>query len=1004
MQHLIHSADTLTFLGITGAAALLLAAGLLLYSSGDGRGRETSSAGAGEESSLYSGITGIPSGDSASDLLSSDVISLGPSASSSAPSAASSSSGSGNVVLSSVQPFRLGSFFNDAALAASGLKPASYAPGYSGPAEIASTDTHVELRTGTQKVAFDRGAAGDYVMKTYILKNGAWTPFYDAGLPLVQGRSFGGYPTSWKIIADSAERKAILLSGVQAGASGGFEFEIEVEVTSSSPLIHITVTSYPDTDLTLSGAEPRVMLWRSGTGSSELTLNQEVPNYQTLDDSAYWKSGFPATYLYTDGMESAVYFNMTPMDWYSFHGGVRRFQVSQARTVRSSGMTGSGMDLRSSTDGAVIRAGKMTVDFYLYGDSCSSRPSKLQALGRIVSAFGSVLPSSAPWPANYVDPSAVTYRDYAARIAEGLMAEGITYRFQPVKAVTDGARIWKDGPLFLERTLSTILQRPGYALKNASGASSIYGDWNCNNNTLIPWLIYERLNPDAGQHTFLNAGLSAMPAYYDKQARLIRSFEEQPGYTGNGVEFTFQNFFMQQSTLWASYLRDPQDFDPALGGKFLLSMQGMTTLAHNCSYVFPQLFSASALAPAASLDEPAVGTAYEAWSGAIYSYNMCLAYDLTADRRYLTEASVSLDKLFTDMSYYANSQKLKRYTDPYDFPVNEVSSAPWGVAAANMLYYYTGEAKWLTYANDIRNLTLRMMNWYESMLRDDTLDKSVASLALFHAFSVTDTTCTWENAMTYLPMILSLKNPAVAPDPLLLKLYNLYRINAFYFCGPSWNPAAVPTASSYTSGPAGWLAVEDYYSAETPTPMGANGPNTYMSNGPLYDYILFEAYAEAENRSLMAMNLDIVDAASKMAEGAERNFILYNSTGAPIATPVLFHDLKAGLDYQVTTLDSKGRTTVSKVRGSALMSGLSFSLAAHDYARVSVICLDRDFTVRFTEMQRAQKALIIRYAALQEKASSGVTETLTAQKERFRKALAEYDSHDYSGCLSVLGS
>ena len=114
-------------------------------------------------------------------------------------------------------------------------------------------------------------------------------------------------------------------------------------------------------------------------------------------------------------------------------------------------------------------------------------------------------------------------------------------------------------------------------------------------------------------------------------------------------------------------------------------------------------------------------------------------------------------------------------------------------------------------------MTLRMMNWYESGLADDPTDQSVASLGLMHAFSKTDTTCSWENIMTYMPMITEFKNLEVAPDSTMLKLYNIFRSNAFYFMGPSWNPETVSTANRYTAGPAGYLAVEDYYSAETPT-------------------------------------------------------------------------------------------------------------------------------------------------------------------------------------------
>lgn len=973
------------------AAALLFTAGLLLLQRDSLPSLVDASSGA-EQSAEGAPLGGASPGE---DSGASGVLSSG----AGAPSKRGAPSQGDSGVLTGLKAFQFGSAFGDNGLHAKRpvVNPYAAAPVYD--VSVAVDGDSAELSVGGQKIRFSKNSSGQCVLTTYVKKGGQWTEFFDSGLPIVQGRSFNNFPTSCEVDENSAGRKALLLTG--HNASKGYSFRIVAEASPDSPLIHFTITYSLNNALVMSGAEPKIMLWRNGVDANRLTLNQEVPNYQTLDDSVYWKSGFPATYFYTDGMESAVYFDMTPMTWYSMKGGVRRFAVSQARTVASGGMTGSGMDLRGSTDGAVIKGGDMVIDFYLYG-SGASKPTKLDALGTMVDVFGHTLPSSAPWHKNYVDSSRTTYADYVAEITRGLMAEGITYRYQPVKARNGGRAIWTDGPLFTERTVSTILQRPGYALKDTSGASSIYGDWNCNNNTLIPWLIFERLNPSAAQRAFVNKGLEGMLTYYDYKTKLIRSFEEQPGYTGNGLEFTFQNFFMQQGTLWASSIQRSEDFDPALGGKFLQSIEGLMALADNCDYVFPQLFYASTLSPAPSIDEPHLGTTYDVWTGAIYSYNMCLAYDLTGDARYLTEAKNALSKLFNGMSFYSNSLKQRLYTDPYDFPVNEVSSAPWGVAAANLLYDYTGDAKWLAYARHIQNLSLRMMNWFESGLRDDPIDQSVASLALFHAFSVVDTTCTWENIMTYMPMITSFKNIDLAPDATMLKLFNLYRINAFNFCGPSWNPDTVPTARQYTSSPAGWLAVEDYYSAETPTPMGKNGPNTYMSNGPMYNYILFEAYAKAADRGVMALNLDIVDAARKMAEGVERNFIFYNGTSAKSSTKLVFHDLHKDAPYQLTTIDSAGKKTVKTYTGKALMDGVACVLKARDYIRVSLICADKAKVSSFKAMHEAQNALVRSYANLQKSALSGITDALLTKKRQYTDALALYREGKYAQCSSKL--
>lgn len=980
-----------TSISLLTAAALLLSASIVIISGSLSENSDALSS-TGNSKYSYPSATDV-SQEASSTNTSEDTESFFSSLASSLASAKPSSSAPSSTPTVPIQGklyesiFALGNTFMDTTL----IKKQTYINPYKSVVAhsiaIDSNDDFVALSADAQKVEFRDNGSGSLVMKTYIRKGKEWIPFYDSGSPLIQGQSFNDHPTSYTISENSAKRKAVILTG--KNNTKGYDFEYLVEVTSDSPLIHFRLTNHLTRNLTLGSYEPKFMLWRDSIDPDRISINQEVPTYQTVDDTVYWKSGLPATYLYTNGMESAIFYDMTPMTWYSFKGGVRRFQVSQVRTVVSGNKTGSGLDLRSNTSGNRITSGDMVVDFYIYGSEVSKRPTKLNALSTVVEVFGGVLPSEAKWPNNYVDGSKTSYLDYTDKIIEGLMAENITYRFQPVKATNNGVKIWKDKPLFENRTVNSIIQRPGYALKSPDSGSSIYGDWNCNNNTLIPWILFARINPDKGHKDFLNRALAGLVTYYDSKAQLIRSFEEQPGYTGNGLEFTFQNFFMHQETLWASYMLPADEFDPALGGKFLQATEGLIKLAHNCNYVFPQLFSAATHAPANSIDETHLGTTYEVWSGCIYAYNMCLAYDLTGSESYLNEAKTAIEKLFNGMSYYVNDLKQKLYTDPYEFPINEVSSAPWGIAAANMLHAYTGDAKWLIYSQDIRNVTLRMMNWFESTLKDDPIDKSIAGLALFHAFPTTETTCTWENIMTYLPMTVSFKNINVTPDPLTLKLFNLYRINAFNFCGPSWNPATVPTAKQYTSSPAGWLAVEDYYSAETPTQMGQNGPNTYMSNGPMFNYILFEGYSKASDRNIMALNLDCVDAIQKMSEGIERSFIYFNGTAQNIDTTLLYFDLDGSLTYQLSMIDSKGKITKKSMTGQELLNGIPYSFKPNDHVRISVICLDKSKTDKFTAIQKEQKRLIAEYAFLQTKALKGVDADIISAREKFNNDLVE---------------
>ena len=905
--------------------------------------------------------------------------------------------------------FRLGSSFLDDGYGAKHtvLNPYKEAPAYTTEVKVEGNQAYIVA--GNQKVEFTKNASGLYEMKTYVKKNGNWTVFFDSDEPLIQGESFDSYPTQASVLTDTAAKKVLKLTGT---AAKGYRFTYLLTVESDSPNVHFEITNELTEDIQLSGREPIIMLWKNGINlKDKLSINQEVPNYQTLDDTVYWNSCFPATYLYTDGMESGIYFDMTPMTWYSMKDGVQRFKVSQARTIERDGKTGIGLDIRKDLmPGAKIKKGNMVIDFYLFGNGDVSKPTKLNALNKLVENFGTTLPSSAPWPVNYVDEGKTTYKDYVQKITKNLLVDGVTYKALSTKSMNGTTIGWTDGPVFTDRLIDRILHRPGYALNCSptgnNGSTSIYGDWNCNANTIIPWIAYNRINTNPLHKRFLKFGLDSMNLYYDREAKLIRSFEATPSYSGTGLEFIFQNFFFHHSTLWASNMVEQADFDPSLNGKFLMSTQGLMTLAKNVDYVFPQLWDVSTMSAGKSIDEKELGVTREVWGGAAYAYNMCLAYDQTGNKTYLEEAKKAIVKLFTNMSFYANDLKQKLYTDPYDFPINEVSTAPWGVAACQLLYRYTGDTAYLTYSKDIRNMTLRLMNWYESALADDPIDQSIAGLGLVHAFSKTDTTCTWENIMTYMPMITEFKNLEVAPDSTMLKIYNIFRANAFYFMGPTWNPETVPTAKRYTSGPAGYLAVEDYYSAETPTPMGNFGPNTYMSNGPMYCYLMYEAYAEASDRDVMAMNLDIVDAQQKMVNGVERNFIFYNGAEATKSFKMNFKDLKADAQYRMTTIDSKGKLVAKTLKGSELMAGVAAQLASQDYVRVSVKCLDTEIVSDFVNMQDTQRALSAFYASLQEvgEDKNANQQAIQIAKAAYETALKQYQSKQYANALNTLAS
>ncbi len=316
-------------------------------------------------------------------------------------------------------------------------------------------------------------------------------------------------------------------------------------------------------DLQIFEYKPVVMLWKNNIPNAKVAIYQESPNYQTLDDTVYWNSCFPAAYLWADGKESAIFFNMQPMDWFSFHNGIKRFKSIQICTREINNKIGIGMDMRKyQGEGTKIPSGDMIIDFYLYGNSNFNKPTKMDALNITINAFEECFSSQINWPRNYVDPDNLSYDFISSKVAQQLMLYDVTYKITPFNRLRNNVvdsinGIWTDIPAFPENFITDVIRRPDYAVGNKNGhnlrtVNDIYGDWNCANNALIPWIAYERLSAEPLQHEFINKAIENLKVYYDPDAKLIRSFECSDDYKNTSVEFSFQNFFFSIGTLKAS--------------------------------------------------------------------------------------------------------------------------------------------------------------------------------------------------------------------------------------------------------------------------------------------------------------------------------------------------------------------------------------------------------------------------------------------------------------------
>lgn len=858
---------------------------------------------------------------------------------------------------------------------------------------LTTTPDRVEIVAATHKVVFTKDAAGHFVPSTFIRNGTAWQPMFDAGIPILQGPNFDLLPMAYAIRENSEHQVAVLFSGIHDQPR--YSWDLLVEAKQNSPLIRFRVTCHLPKMLILAGLAPHVMLW--GTSPKEqVELSQGPGNIYFGHPEKQWGNSFPAAYLWADAKESAIFFNMTPMDWMS-PKNLYRFHDCRVQSLSEGGKTGLGMRV-VKRNFHEVPAGDMAFEFYLYASARPQKPTRLEALDTMVSVFAEIHPATAVWPTNQISGRPVAWSDFARGTIDNLMLKDICWADVPIST----GKPWRDASPFSERTLSTLRVGPDYSIGSRCSSSSDptslkhLWDFSCCNNYLAPWIAYNHLHPDAKQQAFLDAKQRGLPTFYDPRTKLLRAFPLDADQPETGKEMVWQNLTFSLETVKIHRMTAWQEFDPAVPGKFLMNTRGLIQLAHNEDYIFPQWFDPRTKQAITQSDQPELGKIREPWQGGAYAYLMCLAYEMTGQQEYMTEAKTAVDRLFGGMKFGVKNQKYEiAYADPVDFPITEIFGNSWGVAAAYYLHQHTGDAKYLDRARDFRNVLLRMTYWYESQLQDDSLDRVLHNAGLFRNHGGAFTGSPWENAEAMLPLTIALKYSKATDKSmeLLLRLFNLQRINGFYFY-----PAAVADQTiacpALRQSPANYLPIEDFYMLEHGGRHGAMGRAAYMSSLALWNYLLYEAFAEADRREVMSLNLDIIDSPQDALAGIERNFVIYNPTDTAQDFALRMKSLRPG-NYRATVTDIKGHTDAQPYTASALTKGVPLKLNAKSHLRLRLMHAEAtELQAQAALVRNAQKQLIQAYLRLIELAETG-DPTIADRKAVFNAAMAAYRQGEF---------
>jgi hypothetical protein len=642
--------------------------------------------------------------------------------------------------------------------------------------------------------------------------------------------------------------------------------------------------------------------------------------------------------------------------------------------------------------------------------------------------------ATAPFPTIRIAPYDLSWEVFAEQAINQLMFPNVTYR--------DEYSGWTDYPLYLVDSVTNIRSHP--ARPNLTG-----WDFSTVNNHLSPWILYTRMHNDPAKRDFAMRKKDDLPLFYDHLRRMVRWGTRYPQHIGD-VSMSWQNFFYYIETIRSHQVLAADDFNPAIGGRFLMGTEGLIEYAQNENYVFGQFFDAINKVAITQQDIPALGVIREPWQTGTYALIMLNAYDLTGDDNYLFEAENSIETLLTSMSFNVNNDYYNiTYTDPADFPITELFGNAYGSVAAYKLYQLTGQTDYLQYSQDFLHGLLRLTFWYED--ETDIYSRDLGNLGLFHPHGGAFNTTPWETTDAYIAITWLLKHYQKHPlTELLLKISNLYRINSFHYYPATYSPTVRALGVNDSINP--YHPIEPFYAME----VGGHGgvPACYMANTGMWNYWMFEALAEADNDQIMTLNLDVLDDFEPAIASAQRNLLLFNPTENPIDCNLQLKSLAQGsytvsvdyASYDLCDFDKNNEVGLSDLAlltdawlqsptdspadiaplgnpdgtvdfqdyalfathwgnqnhayeesftKTELETGIPISLEGMDHARVTIVH-DNAVTLNtvIDSCQSAQKNLIYAYKLLQcrERDFGDVAPSLVDQ---FNDAMSDYTNQDY---------
>ena len=808
---------------------------------------------------------------------------------------------------------------------------------------ITAKPEKVLLECGEQLLALS-GDSNGYSIITYLSQTNSngkyYVPMFDAGKSIFSTSHINLVPNEYRTGADE-KGEYVIFSGEKEGIS----FSYRITALKEYGIFKFEVTVTPSWTLTMKNLSVGLFM----IGKPEVVYEQGPTSIYLNAASENFGIGMPAAYLWDRGREAVIYFDYSDMTWL----GTSTLLPNRMSRITDidfyNGMTGFGLATINSCMPSCSQ--QMVFNFYLYSGFSGERTG-LDCIKRKVEVMAPLHPISDQIPTLRSDIS-------DAELSWTYISDGTA------KSLLNSKAFSSHSLNITEPIISMSKKRQNKLYVTYARQSDIqysFSDFSCMNNFLSAFNLYNRLNPDDSNSDYLEKKMNALQFFYDPECHMIRWGIRINNQVGD-FEMPWQNFFYNIENYRASMSSSDENFNVASMANMLSSIEGVTELVQNSNYLLGQFSDPYNKIPATQQDVPDLKYVYEPWQIGSYAYVLTKAYDMTGDSAYIDTAAESLRYVIEDLRYSVETTQVTReYHNSAEFPITELFGLSYGTAAAYRIFEITGNEAFLTYSEQLLASLLQLTFWYDDNMSAPSLTMNM--LGLFEPHGGALHSCPWETIEAYLPLTEILNSTGnYSFNDLLLKLFNLERVNSYYYYPLVWDEYFSSQMAYYQS---------DFYCIPTePLYNTFGGGNSdygalYMSGISFWNYLMYEAFGGCSDSDVMALNTDVMCNIEPCFASAKRNFILYNSKSEDKSFTFSAKNLKSG-SYTIT-VTKDGNTETFEYTSEKLSDGIAFTLSGYESIRITMTLNDGQVTLADANMNTMTRySLGYAYYLLREK-------------------------------------